>query len=317
MSSNDEVTYSEGKVHPSDDGSQPSWDVHTLIGRYVSTDFVMSDAKGNTIHSSAKANVAHNFLKLKEGLVYCLKNFVVQSNKEEYRIFRNHTYMIELNGATSVRKASVKSGRISHQKSGSRTLDFSLANGSEDEVSLSQAAVHADYSQAKVKIDDITSRKGWNFPGCCSEKCNKGVVRKNESFWCQSCEKAVDYPALRFWLELDISDKIASTVVVIFDEPAKELIKIAQEEVVDVDSESSNMNTSAEVNITKVKRLSTKPSVAIPSKPTRKGKKREELENSDEEVTCDMDDGGADGKESSLTDKRKKTRYIVDDCDFA
>nr|GEZ21038.1 hypothetical protein [Tanacetum cinerariifolium] len=148
-------------------------------------DFVMSDAKGNAIHSSAKANVAHNFLKLKEGLVYCLKIFVLQSNKEEYRIFKDHTYMIELDGATSVRKASVKNGRfvrypfqliplgsielkdniylidvagyvtnvgrINHQKSGSRTLDFSLANGSEDEVSLSQAAVHADYSQAKER----------------------------------------------------------------------------------------------------------------------------------------------------------------------
>nr|GFB61485.1 hypothetical protein [Tanacetum cinerariifolium] len=40
------------------------------------------------------------------------------------------------------------------------------------------------------------------------------------------------------------------------------------EEVVDVDSESRNMNTSAEVNITKVKRLATKPSVTTPSKPT-------------------------------------------------
>ncbi|GKE96376.1 hypothetical protein Tco_1581231, partial [Tanacetum coccineum] len=68
MSSNAEVAYSKGKVHPSDNGSQPrcelyldeltlgttgvitvmicrSWDVHTLIGRCVSMDFVMSDAK--------------------------------------------------------------------------------------------------------------------------------------------------------------------------------------------------------------------------------------------------------------------------------
>ncbi|GJW27849.1 nucleic acid-binding, OB-fold protein [Tanacetum coccineum] len=91
----------------------------------------------------------------------------------------------------------------------------------EDEVSLSQAAVHADYSQAKegtlenlliwarnrkndsstfkcrVKIDGIRSRKGWNFLGCGGEKCKKGVVRKDGSFWCQACEKAVDYPVLR------------------------------------------------------------------------------------------------------------------------
>ncbi|GKC23528.1 nucleic acid-binding, OB-fold protein [Tanacetum coccineum] len=97
----------------------------------------------------------------------------------------------------------------------------------EDEVSLSQAAVHADYSQAKegtlenlliwarnrkndsstfkcrVKIDGIRSRKGWNFPGCGGEKCKKGVVRKDGSFWCQACEKAVDYPVLRYRLELD------------------------------------------------------------------------------------------------------------------
>ncbi|GKD58870.1 reverse transcriptase domain-containing protein, partial [Tanacetum coccineum] len=116
-----------------------SWDVHTITGRYVSTDFVMSDAKGNEIHSSPKANAAHNFLKLKEGSFYSIKNFVFSANKEKYRIFRDHAYMIDLNGATSVRKTSVKGdvagyvtnvGRITQQKSGSRTLDFSLANGS-------------------------------------------------------------------------------------------------------------------------------------------------------------------------------------------
>nr|GEW14619.1 reverse transcriptase domain-containing protein [Tanacetum cinerariifolium] len=387
--------------------------------------------EGNAIHSSAKANVAHNFLKLTEGLVYCLKIFVLQSNKEEYRIFKDHTYMIELDGARSVRKASVKSGgfvrypfqliplgsielkdnkylidvagyvtnvgRINHQKSGSRTLDFSLANGSgqairvtvwgalgdtlverktnkvglfpvvltsmnvklysnklylssgsstqilddpqipalhallsensEDEVSLSHAAVHADYSQAKERTLEnlliwIQNRKN---DVVVVGNVKKVLCEKNRSFWCQVCEKAVDYPVLRFWLELDVSDKTASTVVVMFDEPAKELLKcsadslaaaddeIAPEEVVDVDSKSSNMNT----NITKVKRLPTNPSVAMPSKPTEEREKGEELEDSDDEVTGDMDDGGADGKESSLADKKKKTRYIVDDCDFA
>nr|GFC52724.1 hypothetical protein [Tanacetum cinerariifolium] len=43
--------------------------------------------------------------------------------------------------------------------------------------------------------------------------------------------------------------------------------RIAPEEVVDVDSESSNMNTSPEVNITKVKRLATKPFFTTPSQP--------------------------------------------------
>nr|GFD00647.1 hypothetical protein [Tanacetum cinerariifolium] len=119
---------------------------------------------------------------------------------------------------------------------------------------------------------------------------------------CQAYEKVVDYPVLRFPLEIYVSDKTTSTVVVMFDEPAKELLKcsadslaaddesgfgytnhaglplalaniigtthtlemkshtyyehgtfesfscrrIALEEVVEVDSESRNMNTSAE-----------------------------------------------------------------------
>ncbi|GJS28375.1 retrovirus-related pol polyprotein from transposon TNT 1-94 [Tanacetum coccineum] len=291
--------------------------------------------RSNAIHGSAKANVAHNFLKLKEGFVYSIKKFVVQANREEYRIFRDDPYMIELDGATSVRRLSVKGGgfvwypfqlielasielmdnkylidvagyvtnvgRITYQKSGSRMLDFSLANGSgqairvtlrgglgdaliekktsnaglypvvmtvmnvklynskepcpylfcssEDEVTLSQDAVHADYSQAKegtlenlliwarnrkndsttfkckVKIDGIRTRKEWNFPSCRGEKCKKGVVRREGSFWCQAYEKVFEYPMLRYRLELDVPDKTASTVVVMFDEPAIELVK--------------------------------------------------------------------------------------------
>ncbi|GJQ94919.1 reverse transcriptase domain-containing protein [Tanacetum coccineum] len=436
------------------------WDVHTITGRYVSTYFVMSDAKGNTFYSTAKANAAHNFLRLKEGSIYCIKNFVVQTNKEEYRIFKDHAYMIEFDGATSVRKTSVKSGgfvrypfqlkelgsieltdnkyligipylayvagyvtnlgRITQQKSGSRTIDFFIANGSRQaiqvtlwgglgdalvekktnnvglypvvlasmnvklysnklylssgsstqilddpqipalralraensqcEVSLSQAAVHVDYSQAKegtleslliwaqnrkndvrVKVDDIGTRKGWNFPSCGGEICKKGVVRKEGSFWCEACNKAVEYPVLRFRLELDVSDKNASTVVVMFDESATELVKcsadslaeadddsftcwrIAPEEVVEEDAGSSNVGASVEVNIKELKRLATKPSVATPLKPVEERGKRVDLEDLDEEVTCGIDDGLADAKDSYVSDKRKKKRYIVDD----
>ncbi|GKE29780.1 hypothetical protein Tco_1445164 [Tanacetum coccineum] len=90
-----------------------------------------------------------------------------------------------------------------------------------------------------------------------------------------------------FRLELDVSDKTASTVVVIFDEPATYFtyLRITSEEVVEEDARSSN----------------------------REGEKRVDLEDSDEKVTCGMDDGQADGKDSSVSDKRKKNRYIVDD----
>ncbi|GKA56184.1 zinc finger, CCHC-type containing protein, partial [Tanacetum coccineum] len=90
------------------------WDVNAVTGCYLSTDIVVSDAKGNAIHCTARSNVAHNFLRLKEGGIYSIKNFVVHRNKEEYRIRKNDTFMIEFDGATSIRKAFVKADGFVH-----------------------------------------------------------------------------------------------------------------------------------------------------------------------------------------------------------
>ncbi|GJW05429.1 reverse transcriptase domain-containing protein, partial [Tanacetum coccineum] len=84
------------------------WDVNAVTGRYLSTNFMVSDAKGNGIHCTARSNVAHNFLRLKEGGIYSIKNFVVHRNKEEYRIRKNDSFMIEFDRATSIPKAFVK-----------------------------------------------------------------------------------------------------------------------------------------------------------------------------------------------------------------
>nr|GEV33394.1 hypothetical protein [Tanacetum cinerariifolium] len=294
------VTYSEGKVHPSDDGSQPkcelyldklthgatgiitvmicrSWDVHTLPGHY-----------GNAIHGSAKSNVAHNFLKLKEGLVYCLKNFEVHSIKEEYRIFRDHTYMIELDGATSMRKASVKSGGEDEVSLSLRLLSVPTT------LSLSLQPSNADLrlmtSESLAAADD---ESGFGY---------------------------VDHASLPFALAniIGTTHTLEMKSHTYYEHGTFESFtcwRIALEDVVNIDSESSNMNTSAEVNIKKVKRLAKKPSVVTPSKPTKERGEKWELEDSDDKVIGDMDDGGVDGKESSMTDKRKKMRYIVDDCD--
>ncbi|GJX54573.1 ABC transporter B family member 25 [Tanacetum coccineum] len=82
------------------------WDVNTIIGRYLSTDFVVSDSKGNMIHCTAKSNVAHNFLRLKEGGIYAVKNFVVLPNKDEFRIFKHDMFMLDFDGETTTRKVS-------------------------------------------------------------------------------------------------------------------------------------------------------------------------------------------------------------------
>ncbi|GKB85513.1 hypothetical protein Tco_0957785 [Tanacetum coccineum] len=84
------------------------WDVNDVTGCYLSTDFVMFDVKGNVMHYTARGNITHNFLRLKERGIYLIKNFVVLPNKDEYRIIKNDTFMLEFVGATTIRKALVK-----------------------------------------------------------------------------------------------------------------------------------------------------------------------------------------------------------------
>nr|GEU71807.1 zinc finger, CCHC-type [Tanacetum cinerariifolium] len=102
------------------------WDVYAVTGR-------------------ARSNVAHNFIKLKEGIIYCIKNFVVHPNKEEYHIRKDDAFMLEFNGATSARKYLAKAvGFVRHPfqlvkldsveltdnkyMMGSKTMNFYLAN---------------------------------------------------------------------------------------------------------------------------------------------------------------------------------------------
>ncbi|GKD40340.1 hypothetical protein Tco_1260547 [Tanacetum coccineum] len=196
--------------------------------------------------------------------------------------------MIELDGATSVRKTSVKGGgfvrypfqlkefgsieltdnkylidvagyvtnviRITQQKSGSRTLDFSLANASKDEVSLSQAAVHADYSQAKEGTLEnllIWARNRKMIPRPSNvelrlmasgherdETSHPVVVRNVRKVLLGKREvSGVKRVTGLFRLELDVSDKTASTMVVMFDEPVAELVKCSADSLTAADED--------------------------------------------------------------------------------
>ncbi|GJV85979.1 reverse transcriptase domain-containing protein [Tanacetum coccineum] len=108
------------------------WDVHAATSRYLSTDFIVSDTKGNLMHCTTRGNIAHNFPRLKEGAIYFVKNFSVQPNKDEFRVMRfadyarlaptNNKFLVDVDGyVTNV-------GRSTQQKTGSKTLDFYLAN---------------------------------------------------------------------------------------------------------------------------------------------------------------------------------------------
>ncbi|GJZ62429.1 ATP-dependent DNA helicase PIF1-like protein [Tanacetum coccineum] len=101
-------------------------------------------------------------MRVKEGGIYLIKNFTVIPNKDEFRVFKDDMVMLEFDGATIVRKASVSGdgflryvlrlvefddieltnnkyfidvagyvtnvGRSSYTKGGSKTLEFYLAN---------------------------------------------------------------------------------------------------------------------------------------------------------------------------------------------
>ena len=64
--------------------------------------------QGKAIHCTARSNIAHNFVGLKEGSVYSIKNFIVQPNKDEYRIKRHDPFILEFDGSTRTRKVSTK-----------------------------------------------------------------------------------------------------------------------------------------------------------------------------------------------------------------
>lgn len=49
----------------------------------------------------------------------------------------------------------------------------------------------------KVMINNVRTRKGWNYPSCGDNKCKKGATRKNGIFWCETCKKYIEYPVLR------------------------------------------------------------------------------------------------------------------------
>lgn len=92
----------------------------------------------------------------------------------------------------------------------------------------------------KAKIDNVRTRKGWNFPSCGGDNCRKGATRKNGRFWCESCSRPVEYPVIRYRLELGISDATEQTVVVLFDDASVGLIGFPASALVSDEDEGSD-----------------------------------------------------------------------------
>nr|GEX17434.1 hypothetical protein [Tanacetum cinerariifolium] len=168
----------------------------------------------------------------------------------------NNNYMIDVSGyVTNV-------GRISHMKFGSKTLAFYLADQSL--VKPKKEMMMADSSQpregtienlllwaknrkndtvtfqSKVMIEDIRRKSGWNYPSCGGEKCRKSVSRKARKFLCETCNKTVDYPVLRYRLEVVVADDTAHTVIVMFNEVATELLNCSANSFMEAEDEDDS-----------------------------------------------------------------------------
>ncbi|GJY42644.1 reverse transcriptase domain-containing protein [Tanacetum coccineum] len=263
------------------------------------------------MHCTARGNIAHNFLRLKEGSIYSVKIFTVQANKDDFRLLRFAHFMLELDGDTVVRKSSMSSdgfdrypfqfvefdsleptnnkylidvvgyvtnvGRTTQQKSGSKTLDFHLANNRGQSVrvtlwgrlgdmliekqtrhvglypivltamsvklynnrlylSSTSSTLMVDDEQIPVlkrlKTDDSGMELTKEMMPLDSTEAKAGTL-ENLLMWAQNHKYDVmDYPVIRYRLELEISDATAEAVVVMFDKTAKILVKCSASSIV-------------------------------------------------------------------------------------
>ncbi|GKC67494.1 DNA helicase PIF1, ATP-dependent [Tanacetum coccineum] len=282
---------------------------------------VIGTIVGNMIHCSEKSNVAHNFLRMKEGGIYVVKNFVVVPNKDEFRIFKQDLFMLD----------------------SSSTVIYD-----DDDIPCLQE-LKADSSF--VEPTKAVLAVGSSLP--------KEGTLENLLIWARNRQNNLP-STVRYRLEVVVADDTAHTVVVMFNDTVTELIKCSAESLMVTDDEgadayddsnfpttirnligtthvleikshtyyeygsfesftcwkinpsesvedaasSSTPTLTADEASPSFKSLAKHPTVKTPSKPNEEKKKR--LEDSDEEEVS-----------APVDNKKKKKRYIEDDSESA
>ncbi|GKA34784.1 hypothetical protein Tco_0721213 [Tanacetum coccineum] len=138
------------------------WDVYAAMGHYLSTDFVVCDSKGTTMHATARSAIAHNFLKLKEDAAGYVTNV----------------------------------GWTVQQKTGSKTLDFHLANSSETIQHTSSTLILDD-----EEIPELKELK--------ADSSGAKFSKEMPSVGCLEAKAGTLENLLIYRLELEVSDDIA------------------------------------------------------------------------------------------------------------
>ncbi|GJX91465.1 hypothetical protein Tco_0344791 [Tanacetum coccineum] len=337
---------------------------YALSGRYLSTYFVVSDAKCRSQFSASKGR--RDIFS---------KKIAMKPNKEEYRVIKDDNFMLEFDGSMTFRKVYVKAdgfvryplklvdldaiepadnkylidvagyvsnvGRTNHLKSGSKNLDFHLAN--HRAVNQSNAMgkprgdkVYLSSTSSTMILDDV------EIPAIKALKdANSGMELKNPYMlidltrpvkgtidnllmWAQNKKNNVhSFISSVVWyrLELDVSDDTTQTVIVMFDETTTALVGCSAGSLIDIKDEeggddsvgSSTLDALADVQPPRLNRLVHAPSVATPSKPS-EPKRTKSLVIEDSNVEASGDSSRYVGKNVAdpLSDNNKRKRELID-----
>ncbi|GKE31775.1 nucleic acid-binding, OB-fold protein, partial [Tanacetum coccineum] len=168
-----------------------------------------------------------------------------------------------------------------------------------------------------VMIENVRTKKGWNFPSYGGDNCKKSTTRKLRRFWCKSCNKPVEFPVLRYRLELDFADDTAHVVVVMNDELTTSLVGCSAESIMEEEDEELRKACALarwmqllapKVHIEDSDSEDIGDSVRDALK-----EKNVEIEDSEAEVSCGSAHDGRKKKGGSHSDKKKRERYLSDE----
>ncbi|GJZ40062.1 reverse transcriptase domain-containing protein, partial [Tanacetum coccineum] len=332
-----------------------------------------------SLHHSTKSrdeisdNRSHDWLEVGcQCCRYLSMDFVVSDAKEEYRILKNDTVMLEFGGLTMIRKYFVKAegfvrypfelvdfdsiqptnnkyfidvvGYITNNQSIRVTLWGGLGDvliekktkhvGHVSDLnklyfsSSSSTMIFDDPEIAALKTMRLYEKSGVNsknpsFPvdhsqpmvGTIENLLMWAQNRKNDSatFHCQVMIESVrtrkgwNFPSYR--LKMDVADDIGHVVVVLFDEPATALIKCSAESIVEADDEIPDDDRSLPTAISNI--IGTSHVLEIKSHTYYEygtfETGRVDIEDSDTEARGDSGEGCRKGHVAHGSDKGKKT----------
>ncbi|GKD28152.1 hypothetical protein Tco_1234366 [Tanacetum coccineum] len=192
------------------------WDVYAATSHYLSTDFVVCDSKGTMMHDTARSAITHNFLKLKEDVVGYVTNV----------------------------------GRTVQQKTGSKTLDFHLANSRGQSVratpwgSIGELLIKKRTSHVGVYLIALTclTVKQYNSEKRCLvlnlvRKCRQWAVQRRKPGPWRIYLCGLEIENMIYRLELEVLDDIAEVVMVMFNDTATSLVKCTTDSIVEYEDQ--------------------------------------------------------------------------------